>query len=469
MSIFHSSITKSFLLISATAMLFSCGTKSETAKNQLQKQPFYAPEWSKNAVIYEVNVRQYSQESSFKAVTSDIPRLKNLGVDVLWLMPINPIGIEKRKGTLGSYYSVKDYQGVNPEFGNLNDFKQLVKTAHDNGLKVIIDWVANHSAWDNLWMQEHPEWYERDSSGNVLSPFDWTDVAKLNYNDSNMRKAMINALEYWVKETDIDGYRCDVAFMVPADFWRQARASLEKIKPVFMLAEMESETQGDKTFKDYYSNAFNANYSWHLHALSAQVAQGKKTAQDFKSGLKYNYGQIPSDVFKMQFLTNHDENTWNGTVEEKYGKHWKLFSVLNYTLPQSFPLIYNGEEENNTKRLLFFEKDPIKWGDTSRYHWYRQMNHLKHIVPAIANGKWGSPMKEINLDDISKDLLAFDRVDSEGHGVRVVVNLGNTSVTIPKGKIVTENPSLFAYDNMEFDDQLNANIKGFGFVVIILN
>jgi len=243
----------SIFLIPAFAFI---GCKSTDEKINVNLS---APQWSKNSVIYEVNVRQHSQEGTFKAVTKDIPRIKALGADILWLMPINPIGQKNRKGTLGSYYSVQNYTTVNPEFGTLNDFKELVQTAHNAGQKVIIDWVANHTAWDHAWISTHPEWYEKDKNGKIITQYDWSDVAKLNYTNKELRKEMIKALKYWVQECNIDGFRCDVAFLVPADFWVEARAELETIKPVFMLAEMETQKDINPNPKVYFTNAFNAN------------------------------------------------------------------------------------------------------------------------------------------------------------------------------------------------------------------
>lgn len=341
----------------ACLAVFGCKSTDEKLNVNLT-----APDWSKQSVIYEVNVRQHSSEGTFNAVTKDIPRIKELGADILWIMPINPIGVKNRKGTLGSYYSVKNYVTVNPEFGSLADFKNLVKTAHSMGQKVIIDWVANHTSWDHQWITEHPEYYEKDSSGKIITQYDWSDVAKLNYKNNDLRKEMIDAMKYWVSECDIDGFRCDVAFLVPADFWVQARKELQAIKPVFMLAEMETQKDINPNPKEFFTNAFNANYNWSLHGLSAEIAQGKKTIKDLQKHIQETYKETPTDVYRMSFLTNHDENSWNGTIEEKYGHKWQLFSVLNYTLPQSFPLIYSGEEANNRKRLQFFEKDAIKWG-----------------------------------------------------------------------------------------------------------
>lgn len=405
------SASKLFIIGIVSLFTIQCQTQNSEIQENSNSNTFYAPEWSKNAVIYEVNIRQHSEEGTFSAFTKDIPRIKELGADILWLMPIHPIGVKNRKGNLGSYYSVQNYNAVNPEYGTLEEFKTLVKVAHDNGLKVIIDWVANHSAWDNPWINQKPEFYMKDSTGKIVTQFDWTDVAKFDYSNDELQDSMSAAMEYWVRDCDIDGYRCDVAFLVPAKFWQSTRSKLEKIKPVFMLAEMEAQTDINPNFQEYFQNAFNANYAWGYHFLSHEIAHGNKTYSDFLEHMKKNYEEIPSDVFKMHFLTNHDENSWNGTVVEKYGDQWKKWSVLNYTLPQSFPLIYSGEEANNQKRLEFFEKDPITWGDTTLYGWYRSMNSLKHNFSCLGNGKWGGNTNIITADT-TNNLYMYTRKDS---------------------------------------------------------
>jgi glycosidase len=300
-------IKQLFILGMLVAGMISC---QPTAK---KSEPVPVSEWAKNAVIYEVNVRQYTSEGTFNAFAENLPRLKELGVDILWMMPISPISEKNRKGSLGSYYAVKDYKGVNPEFGTLDDFKNLVAKAHELGFKVILDWVANHTGWDNNWITEHPEWYTKDSIGAIIPPNpDWSDIADLNFDSQSMRRAMIDAMDYWVKTTDIDGFRCDVAWGVPQDFWEAARASLDSIKPVFMLAE-------DEDHPAFLEKAFNSDYAWKLHHIMNDVAQGKKTANDLKTyfselGNKYAPGSYP-----MQFITNHDANSWSGSEYERMG------------------------------------------------------------------------------------------------------------------------------------------------------
>ncbi len=441
-----------------------CGSSQKTPKID---PLFTAPEWSANSVIYEVNLRQHTPEGTLKSFTKDIARIKNLGADILWIMPVQPIGVKNRKGSLGSYYSIKNYNDINPEFGTAADFKSMVETAHKNGLKVIIDWVANHTAWDHPWITEHPDWYVHDSTGKIITQYDWTDVAKLNYANKEMRKAMIASLKKWVQDYNIDGFRCDVAFLVPADFWKDLRKELETIKPVFMLAEMELNNDINPKPAEYFHNAFNANYAWNFHGTAYEVAQGKKTYQDFLTNLNKSLQEVPGDVYKMHFLTNHDENSWNGTVQEKFNTQWKKWSVLCYTLEQSFPLIYSGEEANNTKRLAFFEKDPIKWGDTSLYAWYRKMNHLKHSKACLGNGSFGAPMEIIVLPN-NPDVLAFKRT-LMGKSVYVIVNFSpNTQSINSLERYMPKQNEVYVSGEIEFKET-SLELKKDGFAVFTPN
>jgi len=311
------------------------------------------PEWSFNQSIYEVNIRQYTPEGTFKAFEKLPPELKKLGVGILWLMPIHPIGEKNRKGTLGSYYSVKDYKGINPNFGTEEDFQNLVNKIHSLGMYVIIDWIANHTAWDHQWTGTNREFYSTDSSGNFISPVeDWSDVIDLNYADKNLRTEMIDALKYWVKNFDIDGYRCDVAAMVPIDFWNLVRKELENIKPVFMLAEAHE--------PELHEHAFDMTYNWKLKDIMNNYAADKATIQDFKDHFLVDEKIYLQDAFRMNFTTNHDENTWSGTVYERLGNLEEPFSILISTAT-GMPLIYSGQESGLNKRLEFFEKNIIPW------------------------------------------------------------------------------------------------------------
>ena len=335
-------------------------------------------DWAKNAVIYEVNTRQYTPEGTFKAMQAHLPRLKQLGVDILWFMPIHKIGVKDRKGELGSYYSIQDYKSINPEFGNMDDFKATVKEAHKLGFKVIIDWVANHTSRDSKWLIEHPEWFVKDKDGNVLAPFDWSDVAKLDYTSKEMRAAMIDAMKFWLTEANIDGFRCDVAGEVPTDFWDDARRELDKVKPVFMLAEAE---KPELTLK-----AFDMDYAWNLHHIMNQIAQGKQDVSAISGYFKKQDSLYTKSAIRMSFTSNHDENTWNGTEFERMGPAAKTFAALCYMMP-GMPLIYNGQEVAFNRRLEFFKKDSITWkGDASYTTFYKKLNQLRKANKALWSG-----------------------------------------------------------------------------------
>ncbi len=424
------------------------------------------PEWVKNAVIYEVNTRQYTPEGTFKAFETHLPRLKELGVDILWFMPVHPIGELNRKvpegmkSSLGSYYSVRDYKGVNPEYGTEEDFTNLVKKAHEMGFKVIIDWVANHSAWDNAWVTEHPDWYVKDSvTGKMLAPFDWTDCAKLNYKNQDMRKEMIASMKYWVEKCDIDGFRCDVAGEVPVDFWEQARLELEKTKPMFMLAENEDKPE-------LLKKAFDANYGWGMHHVMHNVAQGKDSVYAIvKQVLKVD-SIIPKNTFQMNFITNHDENSWNGTAKEKFGAGENAFAVLTYTLP-GMPLIYSGQEVGLDHRLAFFVKDSINWNVNDFSPFYKKLDELKHTNEALWNAPYGGTFEMLRNNQPAK-VLSFMR-DKGKSRVVVIANLSNEKVTVNlKGdKADGEYTDVFSGANFTLNSSnLNLTLEPWGYWVM---
>ncbi len=399
-------MNKLFIFILAF-IFFACQPASKKTENPQG----HIPEWSKNAVLYEVNIRQYTPEGTFKAFEAHLPRLKELGVDILWIMPVHPISVKNRKGSLGSYYAVKDYKGINPEFGNLNDFKNLVKKAHELGFKVIIDWVANHTGWDNNWITEHKDWYSQDSLGNVIPPNpDWSDIADLNFDSKPMRSAMIDAMKYWVKETNIDGFRCDVAWGVPQDFWETATASLDSIKPVYMLAE-------DEDHPDFLKKSFVSNYAWKLHHIMNDVAQGKKSAADIQKYYTDSVNKYADGSFPMQFITNHDENSWAGSEYERMGNAVKTFATLTFTL-EGIPLIYSGQEAGLKKRLLFFEKDTINWKNLEMQSFYQSLIKLKHNNQALWNGTSGGASKFL-ATNIPAKVLAFVREKGKNQVVSV--------------------------------------------------
>jgi glycosidase len=372
------------------------------------------PEWSKNAVMYEVNVRQYTPEGTFKAFETHLPRLKELGVDILWFMPMFPISEKNRKGTLGSYYSIRDYKAVNPEFGTMDDFKALVNKAHEMGFKVMLDWVGNHSGWDNQWIVDHKDWYTQDAKGNVIPPNpDWSDVADLNYDNKELRKGMLDALKFWVKDIQVDGYRCDYAGGVPTDFWESARASLDSIKPVYMLAENQDQM-------NLLNKAFNVNYGWSFHHLMNEVAQGKKTALDIDSSLVQNERTYQVGTYSLQFLTNHDENSNAGTEFERMGDAVKTMAVLSFTVP-GMPLIYTGQEIGMKKRLLFFEKDQIDWSNQEMQQFYQKLIKLKKDEVALWNGTAGGKLSILQTSVPAK-VMAFTR-EKDNNQVVAVFNM----------------------------------------------
>ena len=381
--------------------------------------PSFHPAWSKNSVIYEVNLRQYTPEGTLAAFRAHIPRLKALGTDILWLMPVQPIGMKNRKGKLGSYYAISDYTAVNPELGNLADFKAVVDSAHAHGLKVILDWVANHTAYDHEWITAHPDYYERKRDGSLVNArdnegkeTDWTDVAELLYTNQALRRAMIGEMKWWVDSTGIDGFRCDVAGGVPTDFWVQARATLEASKPdLFFLAEAEDPG---------IHAAFDMTYGWELHHQLNAIAQGKQNASALDAYFAKNDSLYGRGAYRMYFTTNHDENSWNGSEFERMGANHKPAYVLSATAAGSMPLLYSGQEVSLKKRLRFFEKDTIDWRGPSLGDFYRAVFDLKHTQSALANGPWGGPQKKLQTTG-GKSVYAYTRTQ-DTNTVVVAVN-----------------------------------------------
>jgi len=401
------------------ALLLACNTNQNKTKSE--DKYVYKPisdSVLETATIYEVNIRQYSAEGTFNAFTKDIPRLKEMGVDILWVMPLFPISVKDRKGGLGSYYAIQNYTKVNPNYGTLNDVKKLVKTAHNNGMYVILDWVANHTGRDHIWLKEHPDFYVRDKEGNPVAPFDWTDVAKLDYNNPSMRKAMIHDMKYWLTAVNIDGFRCDVAAQVPTDFWEEAVTELKKIKPVFMLAEAEK--------SDLLHKAFDMQYGWHAHHIFNQIAQGKATVKALDDYmLKIKNDLQPDDIY-MYFTSNHDENSWNGTVFERLGNAAQAMAALTYALP-GMPLIYNGQEYDLKHRLKFFEKDSILHKKGVFYKLYTKLNHLKAENKALNGGKKAGLYLRLKTSD-DKSILAIKR-QKENNTVWFIANLSANNVS----------------------------------------
>jgi glycosidase len=388
-------------------------------------QPVQHPHlaWTRSASIYEVNIRQYTPEGTFKAFEAHLPRLQKMGVKILWLMPVQPIGLKNRKGTLGSYYAIRDYTAVNPEFGTQADFNHMVKAAHRLGMKVILDWVANHTAWDHPWISAHPDWYKKDAKGELVSyNFDngreieyWTDVVGLDYRQPGVAEGMIAAMKHWVQTADIDGFRCDVASLVPTPFWLRARAELDQIKPMFMLAESNDPT---------IHAAFDMTYDWKLLDIFADIATAKADASALKNWLKSGQAGFPADSYRMLFTSNHDVNSWRWS-DDLYGERFKAFAVLAATLP-GMPLIYSGQESGLNKQIKFFEKDAIEWGTYKQAAFYSGLLALKSRHSALANGSAGG---EVALLDTGNDKIFAFRREKGRDRVTVAVNLSGSVAT----------------------------------------
>jgi len=435
--------------IAALILIFVSSCREKPAAVQTVTETWEkprVPDWHKNATIYEVNLRHYTKENTFKSFEAQIPRLKEMGIDILWFMPINPVSVKNRKGELGSPYSIGDYYKTNPDYGTLDDFKSMVKAIHDAGMHIIIDWVPNHTGWDNPWITEHPDWYTHDKDGNIIDPIDyntgkswgWTDVADLNFDNKEMRIGMINALKYWINETGIDGFRMDVAHGVPVDFWAQCADSLYKIKPLFMLSEGE--------VPDIVNNGtFIADYGWEMHHTlneiaatqgasrikRANVEQGnvkegekaiiQKTALDIDTILAKKANQYQKG-YQMQFTSNHDENSWADTEFARMGDGHLAFAVLTATF-NGFPLVYTGQESAMDKKLEFFKKDEIPWGDYKYAPFYKTLFDLKHRNKALWNGSYGGPLVKIKTGN-DTNIYAFTR-EKDGDKVLVIINLSS--------------------------------------------
>lgn len=389
-------------------------------------------EWTRDAVIYQINTRQYSAEGTFKAVEADLPRLKEMGVDILWLMPIHPIGEKNRKGTLGSPYSVKDYYGINPEFGTEQDFRDLVRAAHAMGFKVILDWVANHSAWDNPLVESNPEYYIRDYKGDFRpTPWvDWSDIIDFDYSQRGLREYMTKAMVHWVREYDIDGFRCDVAGFVPLDFWEQVRRELDAVKPVFMLAEFGQ--------RDVLKRAFDAVYTWDWNNTLHNIGMGRAGAGAMVGFYTGHDAEYPREGMRMLHVANHDQNSWDATMDGRFGPARDAAIVLSF-VTEGIPMIYNSQEAGESKRLQFFEKDPIEWrSDHPVGALYKSLIALKTANSALWNGKWGAHMVQV-VNSAPEQVFSFvrfhetaavDGTRTRGDGVFVVVNLSGEAARV---------------------------------------
>ncbi|MEX6687836.1 alpha-amylase family glycosyl hydrolase [Danxiaibacter flavus] len=336
---------------------------------------FETIDWAYGSNIYEVNTRQYTAEGTFSAFQQHLPRLRDMGIEILWFMPVTPISKEKRLGTRGSYYACSDYTSINPEYGTLEDFKTLVSAAHDLGFKVIIDWVANHTGYDHHWTKEHSEWYRKDADGNFVELNGWDDVIDLDYTNAALRREMIKCMQFWVEKCNIDGFRCDMAHLVPLDFWKEARKACEETRPLFWLAECDEEK---------YLEVFDVSYAWKWMHATEKFMRNEIGLGDINNIL-HGYANYHAKGWKLFFTANHDENTWNGTESEKYGPAAKAFAIFSVTWP-GLPLIYSGQELPNNKRLKFFEKDVIEWHEPVELHvFYKTLLQLRRENSALHN------------------------------------------------------------------------------------
>ena len=409
---------KTLCLAAALLSMIGCSNKTKNAEETLKH-----PDWAYNTTIYELNTRQFTPEGTFAAAEAELPALKALGIDIILVMPIQPLGEVGRKGTLGSYYAIKDYCAFNPEFGTREDFVSFLNTAHDLGMFVILDWVANHTAPDHAWTNNY-DWHYRDSLGNLMVQYDWTDIAKLNYENLDMRNEMLKSMRWWLDSIGIDGFRCDVAMEVPTDFWEWTFDSLRIDYPgLFTLAEAEKPELNQKAFDMYYG--------WELHHLMNDVAQSKKTVEDLWNYFAKTDTVFPDYAIRMNFTSNHDENSWNGTEFERMGKAAGTMAAFTYIVP-GMPLIYTGQEYANNHRLAFFEKDVIERNHTPEFAMYQDLNQVRKDNPVLWSNELGAPMQRLTCDN--PDIFACVRTN----GDNTVIGIFNFSAQKQSFTLQTE-------------------------------
>ncbi|MQP52670.1 MULTISPECIES: alpha-amylase family glycosyl hydrolase [unclassified Flavobacterium] len=436
-------ILSTFVFLALVSCKNETATTSVDTKNEIAQ---FSPEIEENAVIYEVNIRQYSPEGTFNEFTKDIPKLKELGVKIIWVMPVFPISETKRKATggddskfasempkeeqhkyLGSYYAVSDFKKVNPEFGTIEDFRAMVKTAHENGMYVILDWVPNHTGWDHVWIKEHPEFYTKNEKGEIIDPINpetgkswgWTDVADLNYDNKELRAAMTNDMLHWIKNENIDGFRCDVAGNVPTDFWQQAIPTLRKEKNIFMLAEAWE----PELFKN---NLFDMGYSWEGHHTMNKIAKGKETVANWDVFMEKRTKEYEANDILMNFVDNHDENSWNGTIQSRLGNAEEAMTVLSYLTP-GMPLVYNGNEYGLNHSLKFFEKDSIPKTKGAAWQLRAKLGKLKNENIALNGGK--NKASYTRIKTTNENVLVFER-EKNGNKIIYMANLSSKPVDV---------------------------------------
>ena len=422
------------------------------------------PEWSYSAVLYEMNIRQLTAEGTFNAARERLPFLRSIGIDALWLMPIYPIGKEGRKGALGSYYSISDYKAVNEEFGTESDFRAFVAAAHALGLKVILDWVANHTARDARWITERPrDWYERDEAGVAKVPWDWTDTAKLNYANREVWRGEIDAMRYWVEEFDIDGFRCDMAMLVPIEFWQEAAEVLHGVKhDIFMLAEAEEDNLFDR--------AFNASYQWNIHHIMCDIAKGARRVWDLRNAIHEERERYPREAIRMSFTSNHDENSWSGSHFARFGAALDVMTAMTFLMPSTMPLIYTGQEVGYDHAFEFFERDAIP---TERYvecrstELYRRLAALRHREAALWAGERGGEI--IEIENNAKDCMMTFVREVEGSRVVAIVNLSPYTIhaDFRTGIYAGEYLDALSAERVMLDDHVERDIAPWQYWILV--
>jgi alpha-amylase len=453
---------KQILLPVAAILFFSCNSNSkqnkETSETMSHNFNFSPVSWAHRTNIYEVNLRQYTSEGTFNAFATHLHRLKNMGVQTLWLMPVQPIGLLNRKGAMGSYYSIQNYTTVNPEYGTLDDFKSLIQQAHELGFKVIIDWVANHTSWDHVWTKSNPDFFTKDENGNFRPPYpDWADVIDLNYDNKQLWTAMIDAMKFWVTNFDIDGFRCDMAHLVPLDFWKTAREELDKEKKLFWLAETEEPN---------YHEAFDASYTWEfLHKMEAYWRK-ETTIQGLDSVLHKYDSVFPASAMRLYFTSNHDENSHSGSEYKRMGDAAKAFAVLCATW-NGIPLIYSGQELPVYDSIKFFEKDPIKWtGENKLNDFYKTLLNLHSIHPALSAADTNTKTYRIRTSD-DGNIFAYLRKNGDRE-ILVVLNLsGNNDLhfEIMEDKVSGVYKNVFSGAANDFTSEKYFEMQGWEFLV----
>ncbi len=413
------------------------------------------PKWAYSTNVYEVNLRQYTPEGTFNAFAKHLPRLKDMGVQVLWFMPITPISEKDRHGTLGSYYAIRNYKETNPEFGTIHDFKRLVHEAHELGLKVIMDFVANHTGNDHHWLTDHPEFYVPGENGEALHPHGWSDVSQLNYDNREVWKNMIDVLKFWIKEYDIDGYRCDMAHLVPLDFWVEAKKKISKFKDnLFWLAECE---------EPEYHQVFDASYTWRWMHASEEFYHHKMNLQSLITVLYKSVTEFPCDALRVYFTSNHDENSWNGTEYEKYGDAAQLFAVFSCTW-NGIPLIYSGQELPNKKRLKFFEKDEIDWnGNVELHTFYKTLLTLKSNNKSLRGGDPHVLTQIISHPDDHRVFAYLRKRRSDQ--VLVILNCCGEELNFQVKNVKGVFRNVFGGDDIDFEKNKEVYLNAWGYLV----